>query len=322
MIISKTPFRVSFAGGGTDLASCYERYGGAVVSAAINKYMFITVSRKFDSSLRLSYSITEEVGSADELKHDIARECLNMVGITGGVEIVSISDIPKGTGLGSSSAFTVGLLNALHTFAGQTLSAHELAERACRVEIDVLGAPIGKQDQFASAYGGVNFFAFNPDGSVERERINLSEGDYKKTDRRLVMFYTGATRAANGILSEQSKRSRENADVLLRMRRQAVSLRDELVGAGFGPSFARTLDEGWRMKRSLAGSITNGAIDELYERGLAAGALGGKLLGAGGSGFLLFYCDEEKQDGLREAMGLPELDFRFSPYGSRIVYFD
>ncbi len=322
MIISKTPFRISFVGGGTDIKDFYSKYSGAVVSAAINKYMYITVNRRFDDSVRVSYSDTEIVDDASQVKHDIVRECLRMTGITHGVEITSVSDIPKGTGLGSSSAFTVGLLNALYLYKGSQLSALDLAEKACEIEIDILGNPIGKQDQYASACGGLNFFAFCQDGKVVRERINLSDNDYRKSDRKLVMFYTGGEHKTAQILAEQKKEMSRNEATMCRMRDQAYSLKEDLETNGFNAYFGELLSEGWRLKRTLAGSISNSGIDELYRKGLEAGALGGKLLGAGGSGFLLFYVDEERQDEVRKNLDLKELPFTFTSYGTRIICCD
>ncbi|MBR2215097.1 MAG: hypothetical protein IJ849_04990 [Selenomonadaceae bacterium] len=321
MIITKTPLRVSFVGGGTDLASYYQNGHGGVVSTAINKYIYITINKRFDDTLRLSYSKTEIVNEPEELKHDIARACLDMVGITGGVEITSIADIPSGTGLGSSSSFTVGLLNALYTYVGERVSAHELAAKACEVEIDILHHPIGKQDQYAAAFGGLNYFMFNQDGTVIREKINLPESGWRDIDRKLMMFYTGIRRDANEILQEQGERTKEKLDVLNYMRDQAKDMHDLLVKDGFTESFAFMLDEAWQKKKSVTDSISNQDIDDYYEKALKAGAKGGKLLGAGGGGFILLYCDEAYQENVRQALGLRELDFRLSPHGSRVVYF-
>lgn len=321
MIITKTPFRISFAGGGTDIREFYEMYGGAVVSAAINKYFYVIVNDKFDDDIKVSYSKTEQVSSVDEINHGIVRECLKMVGIEDHIEINMVADIPGGAGLGSASALTVGLLNALYNYRGQQLSAHQLAERACRIEIDTLGLPIGKQDQFAAAYGGLNFFEFELDGSVRRERIELSDEDYKKSDRRLLMFYTGTARDSRSVMDEQVRETVNRTEPLLAIKQQAYDLREELKSEGFGPSLASALSVGWGLKRTVTDNMSTREIDGWYETAMTSGASGGKLLGAGGRDFLLFYCDEKKQDELRKALGLRELDFRFSPYGSRVVYF-
>lgn len=324
MIISKTPFRISFVGGGTDIADFYGEHGGAVVSAAINKYMYITVNRRFDDAIRVSYSTTEIVDSVDDLKHDLVRECLKMTGVDHAVEITSVSDIPKGTGLGSSSVFTVGLLNALYLYQGVQMSAMELAERACQIEIDILGSPIGKQDQYAAALGGLNFLEFQESGLVVRDRIHLSYDDYKKSDRKLMMFYTGGERSANSILQEQKNgmKAADKTATMIKMRNQAYDMRDWLRRDGFGPHFSDYLRDGWEMKKTLAGGISNVWVNECYEKALSAGALGGKLLGAGGSGFLLFYVPEEYQANVRKTLGLRELHFTFSSYGTRIICSD
>lgn len=322
MIITKTPLRISFTGGGTDLPAYYENGYGAVVSAAINKYVYITVNKRFDNTIRLSYSKTEIVNHADELKHDIARACLDMVGIDGGVEITSIADIPSGTGLGSSSSFAVGLLNALYTYVGERLSSAELAEKACQIEIDILHHPIGKQDQYAAAFGGINYFSFERDGSVKREKISLSEDNIRDMDRKLMMFYTGIRRSADGILVHQSAETHNKLPVLDFMKNQANIMRDHLKQIGFDAIFAKMLDEAWQKKKTITSGISNQEIDSLYEKARNAGAAGGKLLGAGGGGFILLYCDEQYQQKVRNALGLRELDFKISRYGSRVVYFE
>lgn len=321
MVITKTPLRISFAGGGTDLPEYYQRNGGAVVNTAINKYIFIVVNQRFDDNIRLSYSKTEIVGTVNELQHDLVRECLRMVEIDGGIEIVSIADIPSGTGLGSSSAFTVGVLNALYTYKGYNLSSEELAEKACEIEIERLRHPIGKQDQYAVACGALNFFGFHPDGRVSRERIWMDDSEFKKMDRKLMMFYTNVTRKANSILSEQKANTVIMLETLDAMKQQAEDLYTDMKINGFTERFADTLRHGWDMKKTLAGAISNPLIDEYYDKAISAGAKGGKLLGAGNGGFLLFYCNEEKQQAVRDALQLRELDFRPSPYGSRVVYF-
>ena len=313
---------MSFAGGGTDIDSFYKEHGGAVVSAAINKYMYVTVNRRFDDDIRVSYSKTEIVKNVDDLEHELVRECLRMTGVDHGIEITSVSDIPKGTGLGSSSVFTVGCLNALYLYQGVQMSSAELAERACQIEIDILDAPIGKQDQYAAAFGGLNLIEFNMDGSVNRERIHLSFEDYKESDRKLMMFYTGGNRSANAILQQQKAAMPDKTATLLKMKEHAYDLSDRLRGEGFGSHFAETLAEGWELKKSLTGAISNNWINECYERAVAAGAKGGKLLGAGGSGFLLFYVPEERQRDVRNALDLKELHFTFAPYGTRIVCSD
>lgn len=270
----------------------------------------------------MSYSQTEIVNHVDELKHDIARECLRMVGITGGIEITSIADIPSGTGLGSSSSFTVGLLNALYSYVGERLSSEELAKRACQIEIDVLGHPIGKQDQYAAAYGGINYFTFERNGEVRREKIIVSNNDLRNMNRKLMMFYTGVRRSADGILARQSKDTKNKMEVLTFMRDQANQMKSYLTAKGFDSEFAAMLDTAWVKKKSVTSGISNPQIDELYQKALNAGASGGKLLGAGGGGFILLYCDEQYQQAVRDALELNELDFEISNYGGRVVYFE
>jgi D-glycero-alpha-D-manno-heptose-7-phosphate kinase len=322
MIITKTPLRISFVGGGTDMRDYYGRDGGAVVSAGINKYIYITVNPKFDHQIRVSYSKTEIVPEVEDLHHEIVKASLQMVGIRHGVEITSIADIPAGTGLGSSSTFTVGLLNALYSYVGQTLSSEELAQRACKVEIEILGHPIGKQDQYAAAYGGLNFFTFNFDETVSRKRIWLSDIDIRRMTSTLMLFYTGLGHDANQILAEQKDNTEDKRAVMDFMKNQAYQMAGVLENQGFTEYFAEALRIGWEKKQSLASGISNPKIAEWYEAAMNAGAKGGKLLGAGGGGFLLFYVDMEKQDVVRQAIGLQEVDFHVTRYGSRVVYFD
>lgn len=321
MIITRTPLRISFTGGGTDICDYYRQNTGAVVNAAIDKYIYITVNKKFDNSIRVSYSKTEIVPTVEELHHELVRECLKLTGITGGIEITSVSDIPSGTGLGSSSSFTVGVLNALFTYTHQNLTPRQMAELACKIEIDILGHPIGKQDQFAAAYGGFNYFAFNSDDTVDRKRIRLSELDLKRLEGKLMLFYTGIKRKADTVLKEQKENTAAKIDALHYMKSLADGMYNELYTNGVNENFGKALAIGWDKKRSLADKITNSQIDDCYEAGIAAGATGGKLLGAGGGGFLLFYCDEQYQDAVRRAVGLQETVFRFDTHGSTVVYF-
>lgn len=320
MIITKTPLRISFAGGGTDLKSYYENGYGAVLSATINKYVYITVNKRFDDTIRLSYSKTEIVENVEDIQHDIAKACMKMTGVDRGVEITSIADIPAGTGLGSSGSFTVGLLNALYTYKGESLSAHQLADRACKIEIDILKHPIGKQDQFAAAYGGINYIRFHADDLVEREKIILTELELKNFNNKLMLFYTGIHRSADEILARQTLESIKNIEVLDSMRDQATQLK-LLFQNRIDEKIATVLHEGWLKKRTITTGITNSVIDELYEKARKAGASGGKLLGAGGGGFILLYCNEEKQQLVRDHIGLREIDFQISSYGSSVVYF-
>lgn len=321
MIITKTPFRVSFCGGGSDMANFYEKYGGCVLSTSINKYCYISIHPYFnENQTLLKYSENELVDSPDQIKHRIFRQVLTDMGIHG-VEISSTADIPGGTGLGSSSTFTVGLLNTLNCYKGKFVSKDKLAKLACEVEIEKLGNPIGKQDQYGAALGGLNFIKFNQDGSVSHEPILMEGKTYKELQKNLLMFYTGTTRSANTILAEQTKNitSEDKARNLLKMCGLAKDMKVALENNDIS-SFGKILDEGWQLKKELASGIANPAIDEAYEIAMKNGALGGKLLGAGGGGFLLFYCEEEKREQLKKAIGLRELDFSFERDGTSVIY--
>ena len=321
MIITKTPFRVSFAGGGSDMALFYEKYGGCVLSTSINKYMYISVHPYFDETKTLlKYSENELVRSPLEIRHTIFRHVLTNLNIHG-VEISSTADVPGGTGLGSSSTFTVGLLHTLFGYQGKYTSKGKLAELACQVEIEKLGNPIGKQDQYAAAFGGLNFIRFNRDGSVTVEPVLTPADTYRRLGKNLMMFYTGQTRSANPILAEQKKNIQEDAKVrnLKKMCCLAEQMRECLL-RGDLTAFGKILHEGWQLKKELAGGISNPAIDELYDLALRHGASGGKLLGAGGGGFLLFYCPEERQEELKKALPLKPFDFRFERDGTSVVY--
>ncbi|MFQ5616084.1 MAG: GHMP kinase [Anaerolineales bacterium] len=324
MIISRTPLRISFAGGGSDLPVFYRKEMGAVVSTTINKYIYITVNRKFDHQIRASYSKTEMVDSVDELRHELIRESLQLLNIDGGIEITSISDIPsQGTGLGSSSSYTVGLLNALYAYLGVHAGAERLARHATEVEIDRCERVMGKQDQYAAAYGGLRFIQFNSDGSVYADPVISQPGTRKALNKRLLMLYTGLTRLSGKILTEQSANvasDSEKQSLLRQMVRLAEQLRDALRDNDLD-AFGHILHEGWEAKRRLARNISNEQIDDWYWRARKAGALGGKILGAGGGGFLLIYAPAERHEAIFQA--LPELrpiPFRFESQGSKIIY--
>lgn len=323
MIITRTPFRISFAGGGTDLAAFYRREPGVVVSTAIKKYMYITVNRSFDDTIRVSYSRTEIVGSVEEVQHPIVRAAMRLSGITGGIEIVSIADIPSGTGLGSSSSFTVGLLNALYAYKGVLKSAAELAEEACRIEIDIVGEPIGKQDQYIAAHGGLCHIQFNPDESVFVSPIICAKKRRERLEENLLLLYTGESRRANSILAEQSANTRREDKFrsLQKMRDLAQDTRNCFTGDPDPRELGRLLHEGWLLKKELAGGITTSAIDAYYEKALAAGAYGGKVSGAGGGGFLLLVVPPGKRQAVRQSLSeLREMDFAFEAEGSKIIY--
>jgi D-glycero-alpha-D-manno-heptose-7-phosphate kinase len=321
MVISKTPFRISFAGGSTDLKSFYETEGGAVVSTSINKYMYITVNKRFDDTIRASYSKTEIVDTLDDLKHPIIRECLRLADVKKGVEITSIADVPAGTGLGSSSAFTVGLLNALYAYQGKFVSHRELAAQACRIEIEILKEPIGKQDQYAVAFGGLNSIRFNQDGSVDVHPVVMPRARHVELSGNLLMFFTGTHRNASQILSGTEKRRDENLESKRILKGHADRLSQMLSQGELLNGFGDMLNAGWETKKKLSGDISNSDIDLWYDTALKAGARGGKLLGAGGGGFLLLYVEPEKQAVVRNALAkLAELEFSFEYSGSVIIF--
>ena len=322
MIITRTPLRVSFAGGGTDLPSFYREYGGgAVTSAAIDKFIHVLVNPKFDRSIRVAYSRTENVDRLADLEHGLVREAMTLTGLKEALEIHTIADIPsEGTGLGSSSTLTVGLLNALYAYQGILKGPAELAEEACRIEIDRLAGTVGKQDQYIAAFGGVEHFEFRPDGSVRASPIPLSTADREGLSDHLSLFYTGITRRAEGILKDQSARTGGNKDALLRMRDQAAEARLAILNRRYD-ELGRILDEGWRLKRSLSAGISNEAIDRMYATARAAGAYGGKITGAGGGGYLLLVHPPEQSRQIADALSqMQRLPVRITPEGSRILF--
>jgi D-glycero-alpha-D-manno-heptose-7-phosphate kinase len=320
MIISQTPFRVSFAGGGTDLPAFYRQEPGAVLSTTINHHMYITLHRRFEPTIRVSYSRTETARTIDEVQHELVREAMRLVQVDEPMEVTTIGDVPAGTGLGSSSSLTVGLLTALHAYAGRIAGRRQLAEEACRVEIDVLGKPIGRQDQYAAAFGGINYIRFNPDDTVDVEPVPCPSGVVDELERRTLMLYTGQTRDADGILRQQSGGTVDRMPALRRMRDLADESRHALV-AGDLDGFADLLHEGWELKRSLGFGITSDRVDQWYETARRHGARGGKLLGAGGGGFLLLVAPPWRHRSIREALGRPqELTFRVARHGSQNIF--
>ncbi len=321
MIISRTPFRVSFAGGGTDLKAFYQHEPGAVISTTIDKYMYLTVNERFDHTVRVSYSKTEIAETAQEIRHPLVREALKKVGILNGIEVTSISDIPAGTGFGSSSSFTVGLLNALYAYSGTYAPPERLASEACEIEIDIVGEPIGKQDQYIAAYGGLQYIRFNPDESVFVDPVVCTRELKTSLSDRLMLFYTGITRSAGEILEEQRKETGNKFDFLRTMSHLAGEIRRIFQEGRNLDEFGELLHEGWMLKRELASGITNELVDFAYERAREAGAVGGKLLGAGGGGFLLLYVPEHRRPKVRNALSdLREIPFDLEPQGTKIVH--
>lgn len=323
MIISKTPLRISFVGGGSDIKNYYVGKTGAVVSTAINKYIYITVNKKFDKKIRASYSKTEIVDSLDELQHELIRECLRMVGIKGGIEITSISDIPsEGTGLGSSSSYVVGLLNALYAYKGQYVNSETLAREACQIEIEILKKPIGKQDQYIAAYGGIQYMQFNPDGTVYIDPIICFPKTREKLEKHLLLVYTGITRSAEKILSEQNRAIKQDTKirVMAQMVELALRMREDLRRNRLN-AIGELLHSNWVLKQQMAKGITNKTIDALYSKARRSGAKGGKILGAGGGGFLLLWADKKCHKDIISAFSpLKVLPVEFEPQGSKIIF--
>lgn len=324
MIISRTPLRVSFLGGGSDLPSYYRQHGGAVLSTAIDQSVYVTVSRKFDDAVRVSYSRTEEVARASQIEHPLVREALALLNIEGGIEITSVADIPaKGTGLGSSSSFTVGLLNALHAYCGRNVPAAKLAQESCEIEIERCAGPIGKQDQYAAAFGGFNFIRFHPDDTVEIKKVLCSPQVTADLQDRLLYFYTGLTRSASALLHQQSTEmfvNKEKSKAMAKMVHLTESAYADLC-AGRIDALGEMLHDAWQIKKQMTNGISNSLIDEAYQAAIDAGAEGGKLLGAGGGGFLIFYAPPDRHDSIRQALkSLRETPFRFAPHGSSIIF--
>ena len=322
MIITRTPLRISFAGGGTDLPGFYRTYGGgAVTSAAIDRYIHVLVNEKFDKSIRVAYSRTENVDRLDDLQHGLVREAMRLAGVHDSLEVHTIADIPsEGTGLGSSSSLTVGLLNALYAHRGVLKDPAELAEEACQIEIDRLGGTLGKQDQYIAAFGGVEYFDFKADDSVHASPIPLSTQDRLELSDHLSLFYTGVTRKAQGILVKQNSRTEENKDSLLRLRDLAGTARTAIVQRNWA-QLGEVLDEGWRLKRGLSSGISNDVIDAQYAAAKANGAYGGKITGAGGGGFLLLLHPPERSRQIAAALSpMTRLPIRITPEGSRILF--
>jgi D-glycero-alpha-D-manno-heptose-7-phosphate kinase len=321
VIITQTPYRVSFAGGGTDLPAFYEHEYGAVLSMAVNHHMYVTVSPRFEKTTRMAYTRVEIADGIDQLDHTIAREALRMTNLGDYLEITTVGDVPAGTGMGSSSSLAVGMLNALYAYKGHVTSPGMLAEKSCEIEIDILGKPIGRQDQYAAAYGGVIYIRFNPDHSVDVEPVPCDPSFLSALERHIILLYTDQQRDADTILKKQSEGSRDKMDVLRDMRDLAGDLRTTMGGQGNLEDFGRILHEGWLLKRSLGFGISNAGVDEWYNVARANGAMGGKLLGAGGGGFLLVMAPPEKHEAIRAACGNPrEIPFRIDRRGSRVIF--
>lgn len=322
MIISKTPVRISFVGGGTDFPGVYANGGGAVISTTINKYIYVTVNKRFDDQIRVSYSTTELVEHVDALRHELIREAMKLTGVTQGVEITTVADVPgHGTGLGSSSALTVGALNALYAYRGIETTPDRLAHEACEIELGRLRQPIGKQDQYIAAYGGLRHVTFQADGGVVADPIMIPRARCEALEQRLLLFFTGITRDAGSILHEQQRRIPDNLPRLDEMRTLVGELRAQLCGDGPLDAIGELLHRGWILKQGLASGVSSNGIGELYERARAGGAIGGKVTGAGGGGFMLLYVPPACQKELRRLLSpMREIAFRLEPQGSQLVY--
>jgi D-glycero-alpha-D-manno-heptose-7-phosphate kinase len=324
MIITRAPLRIPLGGGGTDLPSYYSRRGGALISAALNRYIYVTVNRRFEKEIRVSYSQTEIVDSVDAIKHGIVRECLRFTGISDHIEITTVADIPGNTGMGSSSAFTVALLLALHAFKREHLPSQQLAEEAYHIERDILGEPVGKQDQYLAAFGGVTTMDIAPDGVVKVGSLSFDENVLDNFESNLLLFYTGVRRSASDILKSQDTRAQESeSDVLSRLDRIkeiGFEIRAAIL-AGDVRRFGELMDVHWQTKKQLSGKISSSDVDRWYDLARGSGAAGGKLMGAGGGGFLLFYCDQDKKL-LRQKMAeqkLREVKFHIDWDGAKVI---
>ncbi len=325
MIITRSPLRITIGGGGTDLPSYYRDHGGFVISAAIDKYVYVTVMRPFVEGIFLKYSQLEHVDQIEAVQHPIIREALKMLGFrTPQVEITTLADIPSGTGLGSSGSFTAALLKALYAHRRQLLHPNELAELACEIEIDRLGEPIGKQDQYAASYGGVTCFTFDRHGEVHACPLKMKRGRMNELEDSLLLFFTGFARSAGAILKDQKQRTERSDNVMLQNLHYVKELglrSQQALESGDISSFGELMHEHWEHKKRRSSGMSNPQIDEWYELGRKSGAIGGKLVGAGGGGFLLFCSEDHRR--LRAAMaraGLEEVRFRFDFEGTKVLF--
>jgi D-glycero-alpha-D-manno-heptose-7-phosphate kinase len=321
LIIVQTPLRISFFGGGTDFSSFFMEEGGCVLSSAIDKYIFVTIKERFDHKLRIGYTQTEMVDEVDQIHHELIRESLRLTGITRGVEITTMGDIPsEGSGLGSSSTVVVGALHAMYTYHGEIVTAERLAQEACTIEIERLKKPIGIQDQYIAAYGGLRFFEFLTNGEVKSERLLISTEAQRALNNNFLLFFTGVSRSSSSILGEQSNNIKNRLRELREIKQMAVEARCE-IERGNIDALGLLIHQSWELKKRLAGTISSGPIDKIYEVARGAGAMGGKITGAGGGGFLLLYVPYELQNNVRTALrGLQELPFRLESDGTKVIF--
>ncbi|MBE9469822.1 MAG: GHMP kinase [Chloroflexi bacterium] len=319
MIIVQTPLRVSFLGGGTDFEDFYLNHGGAVLSTAIDKYAFVVMKERFDDMIYVNYSKKEIVSNVDDLEHELVREAMKMAGVEKGVEISTFVDVREGTGLGSSSSITVGLLQSLYAYKGEAETAGTLARQACQIEVDILGKPMGRQDQYIAAYGNMRFITFSREG-ISAEKVVLSKEGKTKLSERLMLFFTKRTRRSGEILAEQKANIAERVEVLKEMTKLAYQGREAITRETFD-ELGEMLHKGWQLKRQLASKISNSDLDEMYQAALNSGAVGGKITGAGGGGFLLLYAPAQRRDDIRSALwGLEEIPLRFEADGTKVIF--
>ncbi len=321
MIIIRTPLRVSLFGGGTDFPSYYLEHGGCVLSSAIDKYIFVTIKKRFDDKLRIGYTRTEMIDSVDQVNHELIREALRMTGIEQGVEITTMGDIPdQGSGLGSSSTVTVGALHAMYAYQKELVLTERLAQEACRIEREILGKPIGIQDQYIAAYGGLRFMEFTTNGEVVSQRLNLNERTMRRLSNNLLLFFTGVTRKADTILKEQKTNIKDKLSILSEMKQIAHIACDEILKENID-EVGDLLHKSWLLKKQLASQISNSALDEMYDTARNAGAIGGKISGAGGGGFLLLYVPQGRHEDVRDALkDFQEYPFTLGQDGSKVIF--
>jgi len=321
LIIVQTPLRISFFGGGTDFPSFFMEEGGCVLSSAIDKYIFVTVKERFDRKLRVGYTQTEMVDEVDCIRHDLIRESLRLTGIREGLEVTTMGDIPsEGSGLGSSSTVTVGALQAMYMHLGEIVSAERLAREASAIEIHTLNKPIGIQDQYIAAYGGFRFFEFRSDGEVSVEKLKMSPESHRILNHSFLLFFTGVSRQADSVLTEQKSNIKDRLAELRAIKQMAYQARRDIEIGDFD-SIGALLHHSWELKKRLSRTVSNGTINEIYDSARRAGAIGGKITGAGGGGFLLLYVPYERQAAVRNALsGLQELPFRLESDGSKVIF--
>ena len=321
MLITQTPLRISLAGGGTDLPDYYRQHGGYVVSTAIDKYIYVIINGRYDDKIYVDYSKKEIVDHVDEIQHDLVREAAKLAGMKNGFEVAMMADIPsEGSGLGSSSSLTVGLLNAFYHYQGKQVEREFLAQQACEIEIEILGRPIGRQDQYIAAYGGLCAIAFGQEDCVDVEALELNHHQTRRLGSNLLLFFTDIVRKSSSILDEQKENIAEKLEAHHGIKGLAKNVRQELLEENFD-ALGEMLHQNWELKKKLASGVTNDEINQMYEQAIGAGATGGKISGAGGGGFLLCYCPRNEQERLREALHhYREMPFMLEPLGSRVIF--